>query len=123
VTQNRRVRKKPFYKAFTGGFLALAGAGSPDNLARRPIRVLLADEVDKYPITREGDPIALAEERTATFGLNWLSVRACSPTVEDESRIADSYAESDQRRASVVCPHRASAVSGFFQTRSVAERR
>jgi phage terminase large subunit GpA-like protein len=93
------------YKAFPGGFLALAGAGSPDNLARRPIRVLLADEVDKYPITREGDPIALAEERTASFGANWLSVRACSPTVEDESRIADSYAESDQRRASVCCPH------------------
>ncbi|MGL4858776.1 MAG: terminase gpA endonuclease subunit, partial [Enterobacteriaceae bacterium] len=93
------------YKAFPGGFLALAGAGSPDNLARRPIRVLLADEVDKYPVTREGDPIALAEERTATFGVNWLSIRACSPTVEDESRIADSYAESDQRRASVECPH------------------
>ncbi|MCU1787744.1 terminase [Pectobacterium polaris] len=93
------------YKSFTGGFLALAGAGSPDNLARRPIRVLLADEVDKYPITREGDPITLAEERTATFGLNWLSVRACSPTVEDESRIAASYEDSDQRRASVVCPH------------------
>ncbi|WP_064573932.1 phage terminase large subunit family protein [Hafnia paralvei] len=93
------------YKSFTGGFLALAGAGSPDNLARRPIRVLLADEVDKYPITREGDPITLAEERTATFGLNWLSVRACSPTVEDESRIAASYEDSDQRRASIACPH------------------
>ncbi|MFS7246612.1 phage terminase large subunit family protein [Rahnella inusitata] len=93
------------YKSFTGGFLALAGAGSPDNLARRPIRVLLADEVDKYPITREGDPITLAEERTATFGLNWLSVRACSPTVEDESRIAASYEDSDQRRASVACSH------------------
>lgn len=93
------------YKSFTGGFLALAGAGSPDNLARRPIRVLLADEVDKYPTTREGDPIALAEERTATFGLNWLSVRACSPTVEDESRIAASYEDSDQRRASLKCPH------------------
>lgn len=93
------------YKSFTGGFLALAGAGSPDNLARRPVRVILADEVDKYPVTREGDPIALAEERTATFGLNWLSIRACSPTVEDESRIADSYADSDQRRASVECPH------------------
>lgn len=93
------------YKSFPGGFLALAGAGSPDNLARRPIRVLLADEVDKYPITREGDPIALAEERTASFGANWLSVRACSPTVEDESRIADSYKESDQRLASVSCPH------------------
>lgn len=93
------------YKSFPGGFLAMASAGSPDNLARRPIRVLLADEVDKYPVTREGDPIALAEERTATFGVNWLSIRACSPTVEGESRIAASYEDSDQRRASVECPH------------------
>lgn len=93
------------YKAFPGGFLALAGAGSPDNLARRPIRVLLSDEVDKYPVTREGDPIMLAEERTASFGANWLSVRACSPTVEDESRIEKSYLSSDRRRASVQCPH------------------
>lgn len=104
-SKQKSSRETILYKSFTGGFLALAGAGSPDNLARRPIRILLADEVDKYPITREGDPIALAEERTATFGLTWLSVRACSPTVEDESRIADSYADSDQRRASVVCPH------------------
>lgn len=93
------------FKSFPGGFLALAGAGSPDNLARRPIRVLLCDEVDKYPVTREGDPITLAEERTATFGANWLSIRACSPTVEAESRIAASYDESDQRRASLECPH------------------
>lgn len=105
-TRKMRAREETLlYKAFPGGFLALAGAGSPDNLARRPIRVVLADEVDKYPITREGDPITLAEERTASFGANWLSVRACSPTVEDESRIADSFADSDQRRASVVCPH------------------
>ena len=93
------------FKGFPGGFLALAGAGSPDNLARRPIRVLLCDEVDKYPVTREGDPIALAEERTATFGVNWLSLRVCSPTLEGECRIDTSYGESDQRRASVACPH------------------
>ncbi|WP_145516152.1 phage terminase large subunit family protein [Yersinia aleksiciae] len=104
-SKQKNSKETLLYKSFTGGFLALAGAGSPDNLARRPIRVLLADEVDKYPITREGDPITLAEERTATFGLNWLSVRACSPTVEDESRIAASYEESDQRRASMACPH------------------
>lgn len=93
------------YKSFPGGFLALTSAGSPDNLARRPIRVVLADEIDKYPVTREGDPIALVEERMATFGANWLSIRACSPTVKDESRIEASYLESDQRRASVECPH------------------
>lgn len=105
TSKTRNADETLLFKAFPGGFLAMAGAGSPDNLARRPIRVLLADEVDKYPVTREGDPIALAEERTATFGVNWLSVRACSPTVEDESRIAKSYAESDLRKASVECPH------------------
>lgn len=92
------------FKAFPGGFLAIVGAGSPTNLASRPVRVTLFDEIDKYEVTREGDPITLGEERTAKFGLNWLSIRACSPTVEDESRIASSYAESDQRRASVACP-------------------
>ncbi len=47
----------------------------------------------------------LAEERTASFDLNWLSLRVCSPTIEGESRIADSYAASDQRRVSIACPH------------------
>lgn len=105
TSKTRNADETLLFKAFPGGFLALAGAGSPDNLARRPVRVILADEVDKYPVTREGEPIALAEERTATFGVNWLSVRACSPTVEDESRIESSYKDSDQRRASVACPH------------------
>lgn len=105
TSRTRSAEETLLFKSFPGGFLALAGAGSPDNLARRPIRVLLCDEVDKYPATREGDSITLAEERTATFGANWLSIRACSPTVEDESRIAASYSESDERRASVECPH------------------
>lgn len=104
-TKTRKGDESLLYKSFPGGFLALAGAGSPDNLARRPIRVLLCDEVDKYPVTREGDPIMLAEERTASFALNWLSLRVCSPTVEDESRIEASYKESDQRRASIACPN------------------
>lgn len=105
TSKTRNADETLLFKAFPGGFLALAGAGSPDNLARRPVRVILADEVDKYPVTREGEPIALAEERTATFGVNWLSVRACSPTVEDESRIEASYKDSDHRKASFECPH------------------
>jgi len=104
TAKTRNADETLLFKSFPGGFLALAGAGSPDNLARRPIRVLLSDEVDKYPVTREGDPIALAEERTATFGVNWLSIRACSPTIKDESRIEKSYLSSDMRHASVACP-------------------
>ncbi|CAE6862642.1 hypothetical protein R75461_08069 [Paraburkholderia nemoris] len=92
------------FKSFRGGFLALAGAGSPDNLAHRPIRIVLADEIDKYPVTHEGDPITLAEERVATFA-NWLAVRTRSPTVQEESRIEASYHESDQWRVSVEYPH------------------
>lgn len=86
---HRHTRKSEdtlLYKAFPGGFLALVGAGSPDNLARRPIRLTLYDEVDKYPVTKEGDPFALGDERQATFS-NALSVRVCSPTLAGESRI------------------------------------
>lgn len=93
------------YKAFPGGFLALAGAGSPDNLARRPVRVVMYDEIDKYVVTKEGDPIALGDERTATFDTTWLSIRVCSPTEKGGSRIERSWLAGDQRRASIACPH------------------
>jgi len=103
----RRMRsgeEKIGYKPFPGGFIAIVSAGSPTNLASRPIRVVLYDEIDKYVPTREGDAIALGDERLARFA-NALSIRVCSPTVEGESRIEASWLQSDQRRASVACPH------------------
>ena len=36
-------------KTFPGGYLTLVGANAPADLASRPIRVLLADEIDRYP--------------------------------------------------------------------------
>ena len=47
--------------------LAVIGPDSPVDLASRPIRIVLADEVDKYPLSagREGDPLTLVEERAA----------------------------------------------------------
>src|SRR5687767_174985 len=49
--------------------LYFAGANSPADLASRPIRTLLLDEVDKFPpfSGREADPVSLATERTRTF--------------------------------------------------------
>lgn len=94
-----------FYKEFAGGFLAMAYAGSPTELAMRAIRVTLLDEIDKYEGTKEGDPVLLAEERTSTFRGRRLMVRVCSPTWEEDSRIAKSYSESDQRRPFMACPH------------------
>lgn len=93
------------FKKFPGGFLALVGAGSADNLARRAIKRALYDEVDRYVDTAEGDAIRLGDERLTSYSPYNLSVRVGSPTIEDQSRIADSFAESDQRRAAVECPH------------------
>lgn len=92
-------------KQFPGGLLAMASAGSPSNLAMRAIRFVFEDEIDKYETTKEGDPLQLAEERTATFPTNKLIIRACSPTWEETSRIFRSYQTSDQRRPFVKCPH------------------
>lgn len=95
------------YKEFPGGFIALESAGSPTNLAMRAIRITLADEVDKYETTKEGDPLILLEERTSTYDLlrTSLHVRCCSPTWVETSRIYKSYLESDQRKPYVACPH------------------
>ena len=57
-------------KFFKGGRIILVGANSSSGLASRPIKILLCDEVDRYPASasgNEGDPISLAEKRTTTF--------------------------------------------------------
>jgi hypothetical protein len=92
------------YKAFPGGHLTIAAAGSPGNLAALPIRYLLCDEIDKYPASSgsEGDPISLAFKRTATFW-NRKVVLCCSPTIDGESRIAKAFGTSDQREFTVPC--------------------
>ena len=104
VTKDRSEESLAF-KQFPGGFVALESAGSATNLAARPIKVTLADEIDKFEDLKfEGDPILLLEERTSTF-IDGLHVRCCSPTVDETSRIEKSYNESDQRRPYVACPH------------------
>lgn len=95
------------HKQFPGGHITLVGANSPTNLSMRPIRLLVCDEIDKYPMSAggEGPPIDLAEERQAEFKTNSLTVLACSPTIAGRSAIEASYEESDQRKAFVCCPH------------------
>jgi phage terminase large subunit GpA-like protein len=85
------------------------GANSPTDLAGRPIRVLLADEVDKYPISASGagDPVRLATERVSTFAAQGRAkvILASSPTTQGLSRIGREYESSDQRKCFLRCPH------------------
>jgi len=94
------------HKQFPGGALTMVGANAPGDLAMRPVRIVLCDEVDKYPLSAgdEGDPIAIITERTAAFW-NAKIIHACSPTIEGKSRIAFEYEQSDQRIFEVPCPH------------------
>lgn len=94
------------HKRFPGGHLTLAGANSPAALASRPIRVVLCDEVDRYPVSAgpEGDPVALAVKRTAAFPSRKV-VLTSTPTVAGASRIESAWNLSDQRRFFVPCAH------------------
>ncbi len=94
------------HKVFPGGALTLVGANSPAGLASRPIRVVLCDEVDRYPASAgsEGDPIQLARKRTATFW-NRKIVMVSTPTNKDASRIEEAYEKSDKRKFYVPCKH------------------
>lgn len=93
------------HKQFPGGHITMTGANSPANLASRPIRVVLCDEVDRYPESAgtEGDPVALARKRSATFW-NRKIVLTSTPTIKGLSRIEQAYLASDQRRYWVPCP-------------------
>lgn len=92
-------------KKFAGGNLNIVGSNSAAGLASRPIRILLADEVDRYEASAgaEGDPISLATKRTTTF---WnKKIYLCStPTIKGLSRIEAAFEESDKRYYNVPCP-------------------
>jgi phage terminase large subunit GpA-like protein len=94
------------HKVFPGGALTMVGANSPAGLASRPIRLVLCDEVDRYPTSAgsEGDPIHLARKRSATFW-NRKMVMVSTPTNKDSSRIEQAFEASDRRYYYVPCKH------------------
>jgi len=94
------------HKRFPAGHITMAGANSPASLASRPIRLVLCDEVDRYPVSAgaEGDPVSLARKRSTTFWNRKLLLTS-TPTIKGASRIESAFEQSDQRRYHVGCPH------------------
>jgi phage terminase large subunit GpA-like protein len=93
------------HKQFPGGHMTLAGANSAAGLSMRPIRVVLLDEVSRYPASAgtEGDPVSLAIKRTTTFW-NRKVIMASSPAIEGACRITAAYEETDQQKFHIPCP-------------------
>lgn len=94
-------------KLFPGGFVKITGGNSPTTLRSTPVKYLYEDELDAFPLSAgdEGDPIMLAEKRTANFSSSKKILRTSSPALTGSSRIEHFYQQGDQRRYHVPCPH------------------
>lgn len=94
-----------FSKKFAGGELNIAGANSAASLASRPVRLLVGDEIDRWPVELpgEGSTISIAMKRTTTFGRRRRVLLLSSPTVVD-GPIHHWFKRGDQRRYYVPCP-------------------
>jgi len=93
------------HKSFSGGQITMIGANSPSNLAMRPIRILLCDEINRYPISAgtEGNPVDLADARTTTFH-NRLRFLVSTPTDKETCQITKHYNLSSKGKYCMYCP-------------------
>lgn len=80
------------------------GSNSPGNLASRPARVVILDEVDKFDDGGRGeaDAVNLAEQRTKSFS-NPKRIKTSTPTLI-EGLIWQEFLKGDQQRYHVPCP-------------------
>ncbi len=105
AVKSRSTGNEILHKKFNGGHLTIAGANSPASLSARPVRIVLYDEVSRYPESAgtEGSPIMLGRKRAANFH-NRKFGEVSSPTY-DGCYIDESYKRSDMRKYYVKCPH------------------
>jgi phage terminase large subunit GpA-like protein len=92
-------------KSFAGGIVILTGANSAAELSSRPIRVLIMDEVDRYPINvdNEGSPMELAKKRTITFSNKKIFILS-TPTITGQSAIETEIEKTDKQKYFVNLP-------------------
>lgn len=93
------------HKIFPGGHVTIAGANSPSSLASRPVRIVLMDEIDRYPVSAgtEGNPIKLAEKRTTAFW-NKKKIKVSTPTLKGYSQIEKEFYSGTMEEWCIPCP-------------------
>lgn len=92
-------------KGFKRGFVALGGANSAASLSGRPIRVVLLDDVDRYPSSAgtEGNPLQLAISRATAFW-NRKIVIVSSPGIKGVSHVEREMEQSTKEFWYLPCP-------------------
>lgn len=104
--KSRNSNNTILHKKFPGGQINIVGANSPSSLASRPIKIILCDELDRFPVSAgtEGDPFELAKKRTTTFR-NRKIIAVSTPTTKGISRIEKEYESSTMEQWCVPCPN------------------
>lgn len=97
------------YIGFPGGSLDARGTQTSGNVKDMPIRWLLGDETDDWPISvgsgkdnEQGDPVELGMIRTSNFP-NSKVIFTSTPTTESTSRIWKQFQDSTQEHFYIPC--------------------
>ena len=89
-----------------GGWIAMAAAGSPSQLASRTAAIAVADEVSRWPRrvrSREGHPLTLLRARLMDWGIDGRLLAISSP-VQNADAISLLFRDGDRRRLEYLCP-------------------
>jgi phage terminase large subunit GpA-like protein len=104
ITASRSSTNTQDYKEFPGGFLALVGSNSPDNVKTISAPVGAVEEPDDCSTDTkgQGDSVELLRERLKTYENSKL-IFGGTPTIKDHSRVETAFQASDQRHFWVPC--------------------
>lgn len=104
-TGSERFAFKRAEQRLGASLLTFVGSHSAANLASRPARLVIMDEVDKFDDGGKGeaDAVDLAEQRTKAQPFP-LRVKTSTPTLTD-GLIWQQFVRGDQRRCFLPCPH------------------
>ena len=90
----------------SGGWVAFAASGSASQLASRTAKVVVADEVSRWPAkvrSGEGGPLPLVRARLADWGTQGRLIAISSPVLPGD-QISLLYRDGDRRQMRYRCP-------------------
>ena len=91
---------------FKGGSIALGWSNSATTFASMSRRIVICDDVDRWPAEIEGgEPLDLAKNRAEAFPNNKKIYVNSSPAKKHNSKILPKYETSSQALYTMKCPH------------------
>lgn len=96
---------KALTKSFKSGMMVSVAWPAPSQLASRPVPLVIIDERDRMSddVGDEGDPVALARNRTKSFGKDGCVLVISSPSRLDSTGIISDFDAGDRRLWAVPC--------------------